>query len=91
MAHTLVGDDLVDSDEDTRLLDVAEVLVDRRAEDTHLGRECHVGIDQRGDIQPDLTYRLVQRTVVLQTVIRGEELADLGFVDDDGQRIGGAN
>ena len=37
MAYTLVGDDLVDSDEDTRLLDVAEVLVDRRAEDTHLG------------------------------------------------------
>ena len=84
MAYTLVGDDLVDSDEDTRLLDVAEALVDRRAEDTHLGRECHVGIDQRRDVQPDLTYRLVQRTVVLQTVIRGEKPSDLGFVDDDG-------
>ena len=45
MSFLLLLQDLVDSDQNTRLLHLAKLVVDRSAEDTHLGREAHVGID----------------------------------------------
>ena len=80
MAEPLVGDDGVDSYQDTGLLDEPEVMVDRCAEDSHLRRERHVGIHQRGDVVAEGTHGGVQRTIVGREVLRGEEGADLLLV-----------
>ena len=76
MTASLVGDDIVDGDEDTGLLDEAELIVDRRTEYPHLGGECHVGADQRRDVQAMSSYSLVQGLIVGAEVFVAEELGD---------------
>ena len=50
VAHALLFEDLVDSDKDTRLLNIAKAVVDGCTKELHRRRETHVGIHQRRDI-----------------------------------------
>ena len=58
-ALLLVGN-LVEVDEDARLLHVAKLAVDGRAQQQHLGRQAHVGVDQRRDVDAVLADEGVQ-------------------------------
>ena len=87
MAHPLLVPYLVDGNEDARLLDVAETVVDGRSEELHRRREAHVGIDQRRDVVAQGTYLTVQDAVVFVEVAAGEKLLQLALVSFNFQRF----
>lgn len=58
MTFRFFGIDVVDCNENSGLLHVAEIGIDHRAEHLHRGRQAHVGVDQRRyvfAVFPDLT------------------------------------
>ena len=77
--------DLVDRDQDAGLLHLAEFVVDGGAEDAHLGREVHVGVDQRRHVDAELAHLLVEHLIVVAEVIVVEQAREPRLVPLDPQ------
>ena len=77
MAFFLFFQNLVNSKEDAAFLDIAELVVDRRAEHAHGRRQAHVGIDQRRDVKPLFAYCGIQDFVIFLEVAAGEHSREL--------------
>lgn len=89
MPLLLVVDNLIYRYEDTSLLDPSELVVDSRPEDTHLGRERHIGAYQWRYIDTEATDIAIEVAVVALEIIGGEELVYLPRVDVYGQWLYG--
>ena len=82
MTFRFFGIDVVDRNENSGLLHVAEIGIDHRAEHLHRGRQAHVGVDQRRyvfAVFPDLTG---QDSVIFRIGASGEERLHLFGVED---------
>lgn len=77
MAHALLVEDLIDGNEDARLLHLAKTVVDGRSEEFHRRREVHVGVDERRDIEAQVANLAVEDAVVLPEVGAREDLGQL--------------
>ena len=73
MAHALAFENLVHGDEDARLLDVAEAVVDGGAEELHGGRERHVSVHEWRDVIAQRTNLAVEYEIVLLEVVLAEQ------------------
>ena len=87
MALLLLLQDFVDGDQQARLLHVAEAPIDGRAERPHLWREAHVGIDEWRNVQPPLTYLLIQDPIILPKAPMPKERLHSGLVHVHRQRM----
>ena len=65
MPLLLLLEDIGDSHEDARLLYVAKLAIDRRAEHAHRRRKSHICIDQRRYLLAMLTDKIVQNLEIL--------------------------
>ena len=72
VAHTFLFQDLVNGNENTRLFNVAETIIDGRSEEFHRGTKPHVGVNQRRNVISQRTNFTVQYLVVLLKVGRAE-------------------
>lgn len=73
MALLLILKDILYSDQDTRLLHVAKLIIDGCAEISHRAAQADVGIDEGRDVFAHGTYALIEDTVILLEVGTGEE------------------
>ena len=89
VANAFLVEDLIYGDEDASLFDVAEAIVDGRAEHSHRGREAHVGVDQRRDIVATGPHLVVEDSVVGLEIVLREERGQLLAVGLDLQRVHG--
>ena len=79
MAFALLFQDFVDGDENAGFFDVAERVVDGRAEYAHGGRKTHVRADKRRDVETALAHGTVKNLIVGAEIVFDKELAELFF------------
>ena len=79
----LLLQDLIDRDQDTGFLHLAKLVVDGGAEDAHLGRQVHVGVDQRWHVDTELAHLLIKYLIVVAEVIVMEQAREPSFVPFD--------
>ena len=74
MAHTLVFQDFIDSNQDARLLNIAKAVVDGRTKKLHRRRQAHISVHQRGNVVTQLTDLAIEDAVIVFEGILAEEL-----------------
>ena len=80
VSHTLLLQDFIHSNEDTRLLHISESVVDGRTEELHGGAQSHVGIHQGWDVVAQVAHLAVQDTVVGTELILHEDIPEYLWV-----------
>ena len=73
MAAFLVVGDFVNLDEDAAFFHASKLMVDSGAEHAHGGREAHVGIDERRDVDALASDVVVEPPVVFLEIVAVEE------------------
>lgn len=81
----LLLQDLVDRDQDAGLLHLAKLVIDGGAEDAHLGREVHVGVDQWRHVDAELAHLLVEHPVIVAEIIVMEQAREPCLIPLDPQ------
>ena len=87
MTHFLVLIDVGYRKKDTRLLNVAKLIIDCRAEHKHLRRQIHIGVDKRRDIDAMAPDMAVENLIVLAECRPCEDVTHLVFVDASIERM----
>ena len=87
VAYALLLEYLVDGNQDARLLDIAETIVDGGSEELHRGTEVHIGIDERRDVVPQVAYLTVEHAVVFLEVVMAEYLGQFVIGSLNNQRF----
>ena len=72
MALLFRFEDILDGEEYTGLLHIAEFIVDSRSENLHCRRQAHVGIHKRGNIDAMIPDSRIKYTVVLLEIVAGK-------------------
>ena len=80
MTHALLLEDFFYCNKDTRLLDIAETVVDSRAEEFHGGRKAHVGINQRGNVIAEFANFAIQDLIIFLEGMTCEELFKFSWI-----------
>ena len=89
VAVALLGEEVVEGDEDARVGGAHQVVVGAGAEGAHGGRKVHIGIDERRHRAAALAHRMEQYLVVFLVVAAGEELHQLVVVALDADPLVG--
>ena len=87
MTHFLVLIDVGYRKKDTRFLNVAKLIINCRAENKHLRRQIHIGVDKRRDIDAMAPDMAVENLIVLAECRPCEDVTHLVFVDASIERM----
>lgn len=91
VALLFLFEDLGDGEEDACLFDIAELVVDGGAEHAHGGRQAHIGVDERRDVDAVGTDGFVEYLVIVEIVGTGEYIAHRLQVGFGVERVYGAH
>ena len=91
VAAFLFFEDLVDGEEYAAFFDIAKFVVDCRSKHSHGGRQAHVGVDERRDVEAVGADFAVENLVVVFECVAGEELLHFRGVKLDGEGIPGGD
>ena len=69
VANTLLFQDLVNGNQDTRFFNISKFIVDCSTENTHGRRQSHISIHQWRNVETKLTNLGIQDTIIIFKIV----------------------